>query len=230
MIYFYSGTPGSGKSLRVARDILIKLRVKKQNVISNMEINYAYIRADHFKSFVNRVFNKQIFKKPYKKVGKFFYIDNIKLTPNFLYKYAAKYHKKGVEGQTLLVLDEAQLIFSPTVVKIKCQEDKNYRNDWLKFFTQHRKLGYNIVLISQFDRLIDPQLRCLFEYNCIHRKVNNFGIGSILSLFKISVFVSVHYWYGAGANARIGSEFYTYSKKYSRIYDSYKFHEVVEKK
>ena len=39
MIYFYSGTPGSGKSLHCAKDIYNKLFVKKQNVIANFEIN-----------------------------------------------------------------------------------------------------------------------------------------------------------------------------------------------
>ena len=39
MIYFYSGTPGSGKSLHCARDIYNKLFIKKENVIANFPIN-----------------------------------------------------------------------------------------------------------------------------------------------------------------------------------------------
>lgn len=213
MIYFYSGTPGSGKSLQVAKDIVSKLTIKKQNVIANIDINRESV-------------SKGLFGLK-RKTGRFFYINNKNLTPEFLYKYAYKYHVKGREGQTLLVIDEAQMIFSPTVVKLKCQEDKEYRVKWLDFFTQHRHLGYNIIIISQFDRLIDAQVRCLFEYNVIHRKVNNFKIGWVLSVFKMSVFCSVHYWYGV--NQKCGAQFYMYRKKWSKIYDSYKkFDEIKQ--
>jgi len=208
MIYFYSGTPGSGKSLQVAKDIVSKLKIKKQNVIANMDINMDYIQRG--------LFGRK------KKTGRFFYIRNKYMTPDFLYKYAMKYHVKGKEGQTLLVIDEAQMVFSPTVVKLKCQEFgcKDYRVQWLDFFTQHRHLGYNIILISQFDRLIDAQVRCLFEYNVIHRKVNNFKIGWILSVFRLSAFCAVHYWYGV--NQKCGANWFFYSNRYSKIYDSYK--------
>jgi zona occludens toxin len=215
MIYFYSGTPGSGKSLQVAKDIVKKLR-SKQNVIANIDINREYIE-------------KGLFGRK-RKTGRFFYVRNKYLTPDFLYQYAMKYHVKGREGQTLLVIDEAQMVFSPTVVKLKCQEfgNREYRVQWLDFFTQHRHLGYNIIIISQFDRLIDAQVRCLFEYNIIHRKVNNFKVGWVLSLFKISCFCAVHYWYGV--NQRCGAEWYFYNKSYSKVYDSYKkFDEIKQK-
>lgn len=206
MIYFYSGTPGSGKSLEVAKDIVNKIKIKKQNVIANIDINV-----------------EAISKK--KNIGKFIYLDNSNFTPEFLYKYAIDNHVKGKEGQTLLVVDEAQMLFSPTVIKIKNQENPKYRVDWLEFFTQHRHLGYNIILISQFDRLIDAQIRCLFEYNVIHRKVNNFKLGWLFSLFGVGVFCSITYWYGV--KERVGSHFYIYRRKYSKIYDSYnKFNNV----
>lgn len=203
-MYFYSGTPGSGKSLQVAKDIIKKLKINRQNVIANFEINREYVYKN---------------KKKKKKYGTFYHISNDKLTVDFLVQYAKKFHTMGVENQTLLVIDEAQMLFSPTVVKLRCKEDSEYRVKWLEFFTQHRKLGYNIILISQFDRLIDAQIRCLFEYNVIHRKANNFGPGQLLSLFGISLFSAVHYWYGV--NERTGVEFYCYKKKYSKIYNSY---------
>ena len=179
-----------------------------------MDIDYDYIRTSKIKSFFGK---KDCFKK---NVGKYYYFDNSQMTPENLIKYAYKFHKKGRENQTLIVIDEAQMILSPTVVKLKTQEDKTYRQRWLEFCTQHRHLGFNIIIVSQFDRLIDPQVRCLFEYNCIHRKVNRFKIGWVLGIFGISLFVAVEYWYGI--NARMGATFFLYHKKYSRIYDSYK--------
>lgn len=192
MIYFYSGTPGSGKSLHVARDIYIKLFLKKENVISNFDIN-------------RDVYNKK------KKKGKFLYMNNNELTPSFFYNYAKENHVKGREGQTLVVIDECQILFNP-----RNWNDKN-RLEWINFFTLHRHYGYNFILISQFDRLVDRQIRSLFEYEVKHRKVNNFKGAKFI---PVSTFVAIEYWYGL--KEKVSSEFFTYRKKYGRLYDTFK--------
>ena len=71
MIYFYSGTPGSGKSLHCAKDIYNKLFVKKQNVIANFEIN-------------EKILNKK------KKRGCFEYVSNLQMSPTYFVDYAKK--------------------------------------------------------------------------------------------------------------------------------------------
>ena len=65
------------------------------------------------------------------------------------------------------------------------------------FFSQHRKYGYDVTLIAQFDRMIDKQLRGLIEYEYIHRKLSNYGFGGkIMSLiFGGNTFVVVQMWY-----------------------------------
>lgn len=192
MIYFYSGTPGSGKSLHVARDIYNKLFVKKQNVIANFDIN-------------REMYNKK------KRKGKFTYAPNNELTPEFFYQYAKDHHVLGKENQTLVVIDECQILFNP-----RSWNDK-YRIGWINFFTQHRKWGYNFILISQFDKLVDKQIRSLFEYEIKHRKVNNFKIGKLL---PVSTFCSIEYWYGV--KERVGAEFFMYKKRYGKMYDTFK--------
>lgn len=93
---------------------------------------------------------------------------------------------------------------------------------WATFFTQHRKYGYNIILITQFDRLIDRQIRGVVEYEVIHRKVSNFKtIGFFLGLlFRGNVFIAVRRWYCI--KEKIDSEFFVLRKKYASLYDSYK--------
>lgn len=192
MIYFYSGTPGSGKSLHVARDIYIRLNRNKKypNVIANFMINEKMIKS---------------------KKAKFIYKDNSELTADFLLNYALKNHKLGVENQTLVVVDECSVIWNSR----SWMKDAD-RMEWLKFFVQHRKLGYNFILISQNDRQVDRQIRSLFEYEVKHRKVNNFKVGRLL---PIPTFAAITYWYGV--NERLGVEFFTYRKKWSKFYDSY---------
>lgn len=207
MISFYSGTPGSGKSLKMAHEVVEWIKKFKRNVIANTRID-----------------TKTFLKK--KKGGLFYYLSNDKFEPEFFYKYALKFHDLGREHQSLIVIDEAQCLFSPTAVKLASSENKAYRQEWLEFFTQHRHLGFDIIIISQFDRLIDAQIRCLFEYNCVHRKANNFGpIGSILTILHIPLFVQITYWYGV--NQITSRQFYTYQKKYAQIYDSYAYRNQI---
>lgn len=209
MIYFYSGTPGSGKSLDMAREICYWIKGMRKNVICNTKIDIDNIQK-----------NKE-------KRGKVYYLDNYYITPVFFYNYARKFHRAGKESQTLIVIDEAQMLFAPNTVKLRCQEDKTYRQEWLRFFTQHRHLGFDIIIISQFDKLIDAQIRCLFEFNVVHRKANNFGlIGALLTIFHVPLFVKVTYWYGV--NQVCDKKFFTYSKKYSKIYNSYSFFSEVQ--
>ena len=145
------------------------------------------------------------------KKSKFIYRDNFDLTVEFLLSYAFENHTLGVENQTLVVVDECSVIWNSR----SWMKDAD-RMEWLKFFVQHRKLGYNFILISQTDRQIDRQIRSLFEYEVKHRKVNNFKIGRLL---PIPAFAAITYWYGL--NERLGVEFFTYRKKWSKFYDSY---------
>ena len=232
MLNLYSGTPGSGKSLHIAKLIYTWIRMYKCNVITvNMNIKSDYVYQKYGK------------KIPRKKRGVIYnFRDFEHISPEFFYNYARKFHTKGKEHQTVIIIDEAQSFFNPTIVKemnqyykelkqkgIKIPYKDTYRNDWLKFFTQHRHLGFDICLVSQFDKLIDSQFRCLFEYNYVHRKVNNYSVGFILSLLGISLFLCNQFWYGA--RLRTGSNMFLYRRKYSKIYDSYKlFDEVLSKK
>lgn len=189
VIYLYSGTPGSGKSLHVARDILFKLNNKKQSVIANFDINLSLLN---------------------KKSGNFYFVDNSSLTVQFLVDFAKKNHVLGKESQTLLVLDECQVLFNPR------EFSRSDRLCWNNFFSQHRKLGYNVILVTQNDRLIDRQIRCLIEYEVKHRKVNNFKIGK---LFPFKTFACISFWYGV--REKLNTEFFVYRKKYGLLYDSY---------
>jgi zona occludens toxin (predicted ATPase) len=207
VIRLFTGTPGSGKSLDIAKRIFFDIRIRKVNIIANFEVN------------------EEMLYKKCKKHGKFIYVSNEELTIKYLVKYAFKYHKPNKESQTVLIIDECQVIFNP-------REQKSTRTKWINFFSQHRKLGFDIILATQKDTLIDTQIRGQIEYECKHRKVNNFGIGMFL---PFTLFVSVSVWYGL--NEKMGSEFFVYRKKYGNLYNSFKmfdeeliFNEVEDEK
>ena len=195
MIYLYSGTPGSGKSLHAARVIYYTL-YRNLPVICNFNINLKYVKHPE----------------------RFLYVDNTELVPDMLEEFSRTDFAGGAvrEGRITLVIDEAQMLFNAR------SWDKGDRAGWNKFFQIHRHFGYDIILLAQFDRMIDRQIRSLIEYEQIHRKVSNFGIkGKFLCALMLSphLFVSVKMWYPM--KEKVGSEFFKAKKRYFRLYDTY---------
>lgn len=207
MISLYSGTPGSGKSLHIAQRIYHGLKVGRPT-ICNFDIN------------LEKVSKKKKDDLP------FIYIDNEELTPELLIEASQTYFDghRIKEDAILLVIDECQLLFNSR------EWQRSGRGKWLSFFSQHRKYGYEVILIAQFDGMIDKQIRTLIEYEFIHRKVSNFGIvGKIVGGLALGkMFCAVKVWYPL--NERLGSEFFIAWKKYYSIYDSYGFFIDPDKK
>lgn len=175
MIESYTGTPGSGKTSHSINDIQ-KYLARGSVVVCNFAIDLSKI------PFV-------------KKSSKFVEIDPSSDIDK-LYEYAQ--YSKG-EDSLLLVLDEAQLIFNS-----RNWSDAS-RKKWISFFSQHRKLGYRVILITQDINMLDRQIRMLVENNVVHRRMNQFGfVSKIMSaLFLNRLFVFVNYW--APRNMRISS-------------------------
>lgn len=194
MIILYSGTPGSGKSLHCASVVRKHLKFFCP-VIGTFHINK------------DRLFKKSKYEYVYKSI--------YELTPEFLADYAKKNlkKKKNPEGSFLLVIDEAQRIFNPR------EWGRKDRTSWITFFAEHRHLGYDIILISQNDRMLDRQIRGLLEYQVMHRKVSQFGIaGKILGVL-MGQFVAVRMWYPL--KEKISAEFFRGDRKLYDFYDSF---------
>lgn len=200
MIYLYTGTPGSGKSFHALQDAIFKLQ-HGGNVIANFPIKLDGLKA-----------------APSYKLGKFIYLNNYQLTVPFLIQFAKKNHIKGKEGQTLIIIDESQ-------AKFNCRDfGAKDRVIWNEFMSMHRHLGYNMILITQHNRLLDRQIRYKVEYDVIHRCVNNFKLIGKLLPFKM--FAGISRWFGN--NEKIGTEMIRFSKKKAERYDSYAMFDVLE--
>lgn len=211
MIRFYSGTPGSGKSLHAAADIYEWLRSGK-NVIANFAVRDDLVKP----------------KGKKKPLGHFIYYKNVDLMNeesdpvSCLTGFALNFHSKDkdgrmMEGQTLLVIDEAGIVFNSRDWHSK------YRPAWLEFFAQHRKYGYEIIMVAQSERQIDRQIRANFEYEYTHKRVGNFKrLGKLLELGGVrKMFCYVVRWYGIkGQDGRVAAKFFHAEKKYCRLYNT----------
>lgn len=200
MIELFSGTPGSGKSLHLARIMKNWVHLYKAPVIGNFSFNIKACRPRGY--------------------GGYLMLDNQELMPSFLIKFSDLYKEKRnwqrvPEEHILLVIDECQLLFNAR------EWNKNNRAEWISFFTQHRKFGYRIILVAQFKEMIDKQIRAVLEYELIHRKVKNIGKGgallNIISGGGLHVCLKMY----SPLNEKVGQEFFKADKDLFALYDSY---------
>lgn len=205
MIELYSGTPGSGKSLHVAKIIRERLRMYNCIIIGNFYVNQNTVK---------------------KRKGTYIYVDNSRLEPERLIKFAIRYARhKGrrlKEDELYLFIDEAQLLFNSRdwqLIKT---------SGWVSFYSQHRKLGFYIGLIAQFDRMLDRQIRSLVENEIKHRKVSRAGLfGKLLGfLTGDNLFIYIKIWYPM--KQKVYSEFFLGTKKVYDLYDSYGLFQTIE--
>lgn len=205
MIRLLLGTPGSGKSLNMARMIFSDLKPGKDlQVITNVPLNLNVIPEESRKRYT--------------------YISNEELQDaSCLVRYAEKYwashyaknHADG-EHRLHLYIDECQILFNAR------DWQKNKDKFWPTFFSVHRHYGFYIVLVTQMMSSIDKQVRGVIEYYTVHRKVSNFGLfGWVVSnlLFRGRLFVTVECW--APLNEKIDSGFFLYRKKLGKIYNTH---------
>lgn len=192
MVYTYTGTPGSGKSLHCAENILFRLKQGKK-VICNFPINTDMI------------------KKKYR--NNFYYIPDEILNPHYLFEFARSFHKEAKEDQTFIYIDEAQRLFPI---------DRVYtlRKEWEQFFQLHRHYGFCIILVTQNMSYINKGIRIQTEYEVKHRKVNNYGFfGLVLTLLHIPLFCALTYW--QGTREKIYSDFFLFRRKYAKLYNTF---------
>lgn len=207
MMVLYTGTPGSGKSLDAAHEIryqLNKPRGEDAPVVCNFEVNTTIV------------------KRP----QAFTYVDNDELTPRWLMDFADNFWKSTTrrfqENYILCVIDEVQILWNSRTWTDKGTKGKeNARQDWLKFFSQHRKYGFRIILITQNAKMMDNQFRMLCDFEINHRKVSYMGIvGALLGfLCRGLLFMKVKYLFQD--NERLGFKLWLAHGKDLQMYDSY---------
>jgi len=118
------------------------------------------------------------------------------------------------EGRALMILDEAH----------NWMNSRNWRDQdrsaIVRFFTQHRKLGYDVYLIAQVETMIDNQVRGNFEFH-IHVKALHKMKKAGIPLVPIKLFVAVHVWHGVKASDKaIAKRDYFRVGVAKRLYDT----------
>lgn len=208
MITLYTGSVGSGKSFH-AVDLGLQW-IAKKHVIANFPINEKK----------RRFATKKTRRKDRQEFERWHYDDEITIPK--LMALSIEQGWIGKESQCLLLIDEAGVIFNSRDWQIQGNE----RMKWIKFMSQSRKLGYDIVLVCQFDRMIDKQIRSLVEYEVKHLKANNSFMFSFLSMFKVTLFMYVYRWYQTKLKSNL--RFGRYRKSIADRYDTMRTFNIDE--
>lgn len=192
-ISLYSGTPGSYKSYHATEDI-IKWLMRGKNVIANFPVDA-------------KKYNSK------RKLGKFIFLTNTELTVSFLLDFAKANHSPGLKTQTLVVIDEASIMFNAR------QFDRKDRMEWVNFFANHRHFNFDVILIAQNDRMLDRQIRGLLEYDIKHRELRNWNLAmALVSIACRGLFHCVEYWYPC--KIKTSTQLKRFNKKIADCYDT----------
>ena len=192
MITLYSGTPGSYKSYHAVCDILNWLK-SNRNVITNFPVDYQRLGI--------------------KPSGIYKFCKNTEITPKMLLSFHRENHKLSYKPQTLIVIDEASTFFNPR------EFGRSDRMEWINFFANHRHINFEVILITQSDKMLDKQIRGLIEYEIKHRALAraNLIMWLLSKVFK-GLFITVEIWYPC--KMRITSNLHRFKKKKADCYDT----------
>lgn len=218
MIYLWTGTPGSGKSLHLAHEVRDYLRYNKR-VISTCNINTGMCFMNRLQQFLFNISKGKLdFHCSDPREKNFYYLPLEECHPNVFYEFAARHHVEGKENQTIIFLDECVALFSPTVLS----DNIKLWNEWDKFFRIHRHLGFTIVLIPQSKRLISRKVieYCELEVKHYNRKHHR-TLGFFLSLILGGFFSYTVCW--RGDKKPVEQHFFTYRPFYGNMYNSYSY-------
>lgn len=202
-VFCYVGTPGSGKSLHMARYIWQDLNRKPEClVLTNIPINTSSCKyPDRLKVFTNN------------QLGDAGLL--IKEAEDYWSTHSAK-SVDDAENRIHLYIDEAQILFNSR----NWQQNSRKSDSWPWFFSVHRHYGFRVILCTQMLANLDKQVRGNVEYTIQHRKVTNFGFfGWLIGLFAKSMFVAIEIW--QPIQQQLSSSFFVYRKKYGEIYDTH---------
>jgi hypothetical protein len=204
MIYLVAGKPGTGKTYIMSKKIKQWVAEKKY-VLTNILVYPLTLR----------VFGKEIINE-HEKFKNFYYYFNEDIQVEELWRFSEiVLGNRKKEGQIKLIIDEGLLMISK-----RFQENKK---EFIRFLTQHRKLGYDIYILAQSKNEIDSTIRSLIDILWYVRYVRE--------VFLIDIpYLRVFYERNMFSNEIFFFNIFFLNPFFFRFFESYKIHLKINEK
>ena len=131
------------------------------------------------------------------------------------------------EGRGVMVLDEAHNWINGRTWDVdesgsSARDAKGAavrrRLEVVRFFSQHRKLGWNVDLITQSAESLDAQVRRLMETHVRLRNIGRFKVAGI-RIFPVNLFIAIHIW-NDPSKSILKRDVYRLVRRTARLYDT----------
>lgn len=198
----FTGTPGSGKSYHAIVQGLAQVKATRRGeVVANFPLRFT---------------DKEVRRGV---ADRWHFVEEGGLSPDFLMRLSVERGWFGHEGRCRLIIDEASAYFNARDWMV----DSRTRMGWITFFSQHRKFGYDPILITQDMRMIDRQIRSLAEFEIKHVKMRQY---LWFKLIPWQFFAAVRHWTGAQFSNSV--RFIPYKPWVAKRYDTMKLFNLGE--
>lgn len=211
MIVLVTGPPGAGKSFYAVRKLGEALDAGKPiatNVTLAPDTPERVAASNTFRRLIpgrrktiTRRINRAIF-----------------VAHDVLELFRVRLHGSG-EGRGVMVLDEAHVWLNARAWS------GGDRERIVTFFTQHRKLGWDVYLIVQDAEMIDKQVRVLIEYEVHLRNLRRARLFGLVPFSPVNLFLAVWTWHAMRGSA-VRRELFPLSW-HKRLYSTGQIHGVV---
>jgi zona occludens toxin len=230
-IYLVTGQPGHGKSYKAVRSIRDALE-RGEYVATNIELTDGWALVMARSNLLRRLIPGRCAKAAAQFERRCFVTHDLDVFARLRLPGCGRCDgcrttgRCRKEGRGRLVLDEAHNWLNARtwdadetgVATTKAQAVRR-RLAIVRLFSQHRKLGWNVELITQDAANLDRQVRALFEYHVHLKNLRRFRILGLFPIVPCDVFVAVTTWHD-NARSRLGVESFLLNRKLVRCYDT----------
>ncbi|HEV7943269.1 MAG TPA: zonular occludens toxin domain-containing protein [Solirubrobacteraceae bacterium] len=130
-----------------------------------------------------------------------------------------------VEGRGCMILDEAHEWLNARMWDVDESGGKRNRDQAVqarlavvRFFALHRKLGWNVWLITQSEKRLDNQVRDNFEYHTKLKNMRKFRLLGLIPFVPFNWFIAITFWHASGGE-RVSIQSYLLTKL-ANVYDT----------